>query len=386
MIITELFFTFFIIISLFVINDYYKNKYDELIIENDKRIINNILNKHPELREEIGSIILNKDLVHDYTKDMNFLNNYKNDISYKYNKILISLIILYLIFTFIFYIIFVLIQKNKIKNIRNYIYNILNDDYSLDIKDYKEGYLSELKNDIYKVTTKLKKMLSESTKNKKYLEEALSDISHQIKTPLTSMRLINELLSENNLSEVDRKKFLNRNLDQLVRLEWLVTSLLKISKLDSGTVKLESKKVNVKELLDKSLDTFKILFELKNIDIKINVKNNVIFMGDFNWSREAIVNIIKNAYEHSKENSIIQINAETNPLFVQIKITDHGEGIDKEVIGKIFERFYKGNTNKESVGIGLNMSRLIIEKQAGDISVESIKGDHTTFTIKFYKR
>jgi signal transduction histidine kinase len=283
-------------------------------------------------------------------------------------------------------IVFLIKQYRKIRNIDDYLYRILNDNYALDIREYEEGDLSNLKNDIYKVTVKLKNMSEQSLAAKKYLEDILSDISHQIKTPLTSMYVINDLLMNDEMKPKVRKDFLNKNRIQLERMEWLVTSLLKISRLDSGSIILNKKEVNVLELVNNSLEPLRIPMELKAIEVTLNIEPHLTFIGDLKWTSEALINIIKNAYEHTLEGGKITIEALDNPLYTLISITDNGEGIDKKDLPLIFKRFYKGNSNKESIGIGLNMAQMIIERQNGVIEVDSTKGEYTTFTIKFYKK
>ena len=269
----------------------------------------------------------------------------------------------------------------RIKKIDQYMNNILNDDYSLDIKEYCEGDISNLKNDVYKMTVKLKEQSELLLKDKKYLEETLEDISHQIKTPLTSMYMINDILG-NEKNEKIRKEFLIKNKNQIERIEWLVISLLKMSRLDSGTVKLKKEKIKVKDLINKAIEPIKVSLDLKAIDLELNLSNDIVLV-DVNWTKEAILNIIKNACEHTKDKIII--TSKNNPLYTEIKITDNGKGIAKKDLKHIFERFYKGSDSKDSIGIGLNMSKKIINLENGIIEVETKENLGSTFIIKLYK-
>ncbi len=365
--------------------------YRNNIINNNAYIINAIIEKHPELEKEIiEDLIQNKKNV-----DRTILEKYGLDntdiISYydvENNNLLKDEIIKYLVFVLslvFIYVLYVINENRKIKQIDKYIKDILNNKDTFDIRDYNEDELSKLKNDIYKITMLLKEEKENTLSEKKNLEVILSDISHQIKTPLTSMYVINDLLLDDNLDKKKRKEFLNKNRLQLERIEWLVTSLLKISRLDSGTIKLKKEKININNLIEKVIEPLKIPIELKNQKLIINSPNDLFIKVDLNWTIEALINILKNAYEHTKINGEIKIDVLDNPIYTEINITDNGEGISKDDINHIFERFYKGENNKESIGIGLNMAKTIIEKENGIIEVTSEKNKYTTFKIKFYK-
>lgn len=367
-----------IILFYFLISNIINNSYEQKIIDNDSYLIGNLLSKYPNLKEDIISSYLIKD---NYEIGNNLIKEY-NLITIKNNNIIILLYCL--ISALLLFIINFIYIKNiykKIGKIDKYMNNILNDDYSINIKDYCEGDISNLKNDIYKMTIKLKEQSELLIKEKKYLEETLQDISHQIKTPLTSMYMINDILT-NESNENIKKEFLIKNKNQIERIEWLVTSLLKLSRLESGTIKLKKEKINLKELIDKAIEPINVLLELKNIKLTKNIED-VNLDVDINWTVEALLNIIKNACEHTKDE--IEIIGSTNPLYTEIKIIDNGVGISKKDIKHIFERFYKGNHNKESIGIGLNMSKKIINLQNGLIEVSSKEGVGSTFIIKLYK-
>lgn len=362
----------------FLISNVINNSYKQKIIDNESYLIGNLLNKYPNLKEDIISSYLIKD---NYEIGNNLIDEY-NLITIKNNNIIILIYCLIsALLLFIINFIYIKSIYKKIAKIDKYMNNILNDDYSINIKDYCEGDISNLKNDIYKMTIKLKEQSELLIKEKKYLEETLQDISHQIKTPLTSMYMINDILS-NEKDENIKKEFLIKNKNQIERIEWLVTSLLKLSRLESGTVKLKKEKINLKELIDKSIEPINVLLELRNIKLTKNIID-VNLVVDINWTVEALLNVIKNACEHTVDK--IEIVGSTNPLYTEIKIIDNGIGISKKDIKHIFERFYKGNHNKESIGIGLNMSKKIINLQNGLIEVESKEGVGSTFIIKLYK-
>lgn len=395
-IIIEILFLILSIIIAIVFNNIMFIQYKSHLVSNNASVIGSIIESHPELEEEIiESLIQHQNKAEgekilsyygmdkiDYLDSLSHVSIIKKNGLF-YNLVLISFI--FIILTFIYYF-FIKRQYRKIDEITNYMNHILNGNYALDIKDYEEGVISNLKNDIYRVTVILKNQREKATNDKKKLENVLSDISHQLKTPLTSMYVINDLLYDDTMDSKIRGDFLHKNRVQLERIEWLVTSLLKISRLDSGTIQLKREEVNIENLIKKSLEPISIALELKGQTVEINGNPNLTMFVDLNWTSEALLNILKNAHEHSFKNGIIKINYTDNVLYTCITITDYGEGILEKDLPHIFKRFYKSTkTHKESIGIGLNMAFMIIRKQDGDLNVTSSREKGTTFTIKFYK-
>ena len=257
--------------------------------------------------------------------------------------------------------------------------------YALEIRDNQEGELSILKSELYKVTLRLKEANELLEQETQYLADAMSDISHQLKTPLTSMRMMNELLADPNLDEQTRLMFISQNKTQLDRLQWLVSSLLKFAKLDTKTADFKQEMLSVKTLIQHAIEPLMIPLEIKEQQFIVQGDECKI-VGDFQWTVEALTNIFKNAIEHTPVCGTIQVNIQENPIYTEITIKDNGEGIDKEDLPYLFKRFYRGkNANRDSVGIGLAMAKSIINEQNGDILVESILGEGTTFKLKFYK-
>ncbi len=281
--------------------------------------------------------------------------------------------------------IFSKIRYNKITKLSNYLADVYSGNDVMDIRDNTEGELSILKNDIYKVTTALSESTKLLKKDKEYLADTLSNISHQLKTPLTSMMVMADLLSDSKLSDERRKDFTERIISQLNRLEWLVSALLRIAKIDAGTIVFKKDSVNLSELIDKSIEPLLIPAELKNIQINVSCPENLNIITDKNWTAEAFINIIKNCIEHTADIGKITIMCTETALYTQVKITDTGEGISKEDLSHIFERFYKGkNAGVDSVGIGLAMSKTIFNSQLAEVTIESELGVGTAFSIKFY--
>jgi signal transduction histidine kinase len=281
---------------------------------------------------------------------------------------------------------FTLWRYGELDKLSSYLKRIVAGDYSLDIRDNSEGELSILKNEIYKVTLALSEQAELLKKDKNFLVDSISDISHQLKTPLTSMLVMADLLKRDNLSQDKRREFTDNICSQIARLEWLVSSLLKLSKLDAGAVIFKYEPVNIKELIDKSTEHLLIPMDIKNQTLKIVGDEKTCFMGDFNWAAEAVTNIVKNSIEHTPMNGELSISYFDNPLYTTINISNTGDGIDKKDLPYIFDRFYKGkNASPDSIGIGLAISKSIIQKLNGNIDVISEKGEGTKFIIKFYK-
>lgn len=388
--------TFIIIIILFNLcsSFYIHNQYKKEIINNNAKIIANIADNDKLENKIIEALLKNNQNIDKGIKILEKydLSNYNNiDELKSVKKLEKKLITINMSFSFIiiiFYTIFLIKYNQNTKKeallMQKYMDNILIDNYNIDINTYDDNVLSSLKDDIYKMTIKLKNMADNSNKEKKYLATTLSDISHQLKTPLTSLFVFNEILKQDNLDLKTRKEILEKSEKQLERIKWLITSLLKMSQLDSGSITLQKDKVNLQKLINESCEPFLISLDLKNVKLQINIDKKAFIICDKNWTIEAISNIVKNALEHVKENGTITIQSITNPIYLKLEIIDDGEGIKAEEINHIFERFYHGNKNKDSIGIGLNMSKMIIEKQKGHIEVESKLNKGTKFSIYFY--
>lgn len=380
--------TFGIIILLNVMLYYHVNKnYNNKIVN----IISTIKEKYPEIKDdEIFDIIKNN-------VKTNTFNRYSFDLDgivlIKENKTIfvsyfIILLFIYLIICLVYLTIIINNDKRKEKEINEVIKiieEINNKNYSFKMKDINEEDLSLLKNEIYKTTIMLNEISEISKKDKKELEESLEDISHQLKTPLTSILImIDTLLDDEDMDQNTREDFLRNMKREVMNINFLVKSILKLSRLDTNTVKFISKKESVKEIINEAILNVSLLSDLKNVKIETNLSDSFITC-DYKWQIEALTNILKNSIEHSYENNKVLIESSENNAYVKIIIKDFGTGIAKEDINHIFERFYKGkDSDYDSIGIGLALSKSIIEKQNGKISVES-SDDGTTFTIKYFK-
>lgn len=278
-------------------------------------------------------------------------------------------------------------RYREIEKLSIYLRQISSGEYSLDVRDNHEGELSILKSNIYKVTLMLSEQGALLQQDKIQLTNAISDISHQLKTPLTSMMMMSDLLSDAKLPAAKRSEFTRNIRIQLERIEWLVSSLLKLSKIDAGTVQFKKDLIAMKTLLQKSLEPVLIPMDIKEQTVSIEGEDTVSFVGDLNWTAEAVINILKNCVEHTPEGGEIDISFSENALFTEIVIADNGKGIAKEDLPYIFKRFYKGkNAGEDSIGIGLAMAHSIITSQNGDIEVKRKNGEGTQFRITFYKQ
>jgi signal transduction histidine kinase len=258
-------------------------------------------------------------------------------------------------------------------------------DYALDVRDNGEGSFSLLKNDLYKVTVRLREQAELLQKDKTALSNLIADISHQIKTPLTSLGVLSDLLAEEPPEE-DRRAFVERLRAQLGRIQWLVTALLKLARLDAGTAAFKSEPVGVRRLIERALEPLQIPLEIKRQRLEVHGEEDASFTGDLNWSAEALTNVVKNCVEHTPEGGRIEISYGANALYAEIIVSDDGEGIASRDLPNIFNRFYHdANASGNSVGIGLALAKAIFNAQGGDIAVRSQRGMGTNFTIRIFR-
>lgn len=372
-----------------------KNK----VVENNQAIIGSIVAVNPSFEKEIINIItqgkstknlnLGKDILNKYNYNKNISLNNEPIIKSSLPKI-IRLNALFIAVIFIVIILMVMVYfknfYNDIKDMTDYVYHS-SEGRNFEMKKInQEGQIGLLKTELLKMTNILKEKVDLLNKEKIFLNDTISDISHQLKTPMTSLIILNDLMY-GEISKETKHEFLNKIKSQLTRMEWLIKSMLKLSKIEAKVIDFNKEKVNVKELITRAIQPSLILIELKNINISISGEEDITYIGDINWSTEALVNVIKNCVEHTPTGGNLDIKYEQNPLYLEIIIKDDGEGIDKKDLPHIFKRFYKGKSNskEDSVGIGLAMTKSIIESQNGDIYVKSEKNKGTEFHIVIHK-
>lgn len=383
----------FIIIFVVVIK--MQNKvYSKIVNEKINDIINNVMEKYPEVKEEdILKIINNRD---DSSENILEKYGYDDELSYikelreNINKNLINTAVLIGIFgiaSLSIFMRYVLIQEKELKEINEYIKEVNNKNYSLKIEDNKDGELSRLRNELYKTTVILREAAENSEEEKEKLSIAIADISHQLKTPLTSIRIMLDNISDNpDMPQEIREYFIQDISKQVEHMSSLVISLLKIAKFDAGTIKMENEEIDAKKLIDSVINNLAILIEIKEIEVITKIDEKAIFIADYKWQQEALTNILKNAIEHSQPKSNIYIIVENTSIFLKIKIKDEGQGIEQKDLKHIFERFYRAkNCNEDSIGIGLSLAKTIIEQNNGYIKATSEVGKGTLFEIKYIK-
>ncbi len=350
-------------------------------------VIANILEKYPNItKEEIVSLLNNnkgnKNILNEYGIYLDNSYVLNNNKLVKYNNISnLVLVILLSLSLFIIYLIKLKKVNKELNYILSYLKNINMGIYKLEIDSNDETSFSLLKNELLKTTIMLKEIASINQKDKVLLKKSLEDISHQIKTPLTTITLILDNINETNYKEKvkDMKRI-------VVNLNFLINSLLKLARFDANTITFKRDKIIVSDLLDKVILNVSILADLKEIEIIKRGDLQSFIKGDFNWEEEALTNILKNSLEHSLKNNNIEIIVENNKLYTSITIKDNGVGINEHDLKHIFERFYKcENSTSSSVGIGLSLAKSIIEHDEGSISVISKVGVGTSFIIKYFK-
>ncbi|MEG1863615.1 MAG: HAMP domain-containing sensor histidine kinase, partial [Oscillospiraceae bacterium] len=276
-------------------------------------------------------------------------------------------------------------RYDKLERLAMDLDGVLHGETAVDFSRYDEGELSILKNQLDKVVLRLREQSDDLKAEKIHLTDSIADISHQLKTPMTSINLIINFLENENLTQERRISFANDLQKLSDRIDWLINALLKMSKIDAGTAEFKSEKVYVKTLLQKAVTPLEIPMDLRNQQLIIHQNGQEYFTGDLSWTVEAFTNVLKNCSEHTPGGGKITISCEQTAVYTEIVISDDGTGIEKDDLPNIFSRFYKGkNSSADSVGIGLALARMIIVNQKGTIKAENNPDGGAKFTIKMY--
>lgn len=278
-------------------------------------------------------------------------------------------------------------RQVRIQGICGYMEELIRGNYGLDIQDNGDDELSGLKNEVYKLTVFFREQAGRAAVNRRALADSVADISHQLKTPLTSVTVLVDNLADNEDMDADtRRRFLTEISAQLSGVSWLVATLLKLSRLDAGVVELENEPLQVKDLTEEVCSRLELMAEWRQVELYQEIPEEIEIFGDAQWLTEAILNVVKNAVEHSEIGGRVKLKAEQNDVYTLLTVQNRGEVISQEEQKHLFERFYRGQSaGKDSVGIGLALAREIIKQQNGYITVESGKEQGTIFYIKFLK-
>ena len=350
--------------------------------------------KYPDIKKEDLIEILNSDnsktnILKEYGYDVEIdsllVQNDKLNVKYNiYKTVIIGLCLVTLIYIFVRS---HLESDREIDKIIKLLERINHKDYELNINELSEDKLSILREEIYKTTIMLKENADNSLKDKINLKNSLQDISHQLKTPLTSINIMLDNISDDpNMKLEVREEFIRHIKREMTNITFLVQAILKLSKFESNTITFYPEEVSVQKIIDAVTSNVSNLSDLKNVCIVVDNKCKNKIKCDFKWQVEALTNILKNAIEYSYDNNKVILECNDNNLYTEFRIKDFGKGMSEEDTINIFKRFYKGkNADKDSIGIGLSLSKVIIEKDNGQIVVESKKEKGTTFIIKYFK-
>ncbi|HDK7215047.1 TPA: HAMP domain-containing histidine kinase [Clostridium botulinum] len=374
------------------------NKIQNEEIKNYENIIGTLVKIAPEKQYEIGQALFEnkqKDTLdlgrkllkqYGYKENMYLLNNkisgkvYKNFL-YKIFIISIVIIISFTVFAISGY-------RSILKKLEEISYGlkrVVEGDCSIRLEDNKEGIICKVAHEFNIMVTRTKITLENLDKEKEKTKALVNDISHQLKTPLSSLELFNTLLIEEDLEEDERIEFLEKSKYEINNLQWLVKALIKVSRLETGMIDIKPESNDIKNTLLEAINSIYGKALEKNLNIKADNLFSYEINHDKRWTKESLVNILENALKYTKEAGYINISMEKSEMYIKINIRDSGIGIDKQEINKIFNRFYRGNDeivqSTEGSGIGLYLAKWIIEQEGGTIRVKSVLGIGTTFSV-----
>lgn len=301
-------------------------------------------------------------------------------------EIATAVAVLCVIFT-LFYLWRTWIRYRRIAALSEEIDHILHGETDRLLEHCEEGELAILAVQIRKMVRRMKEQQRNLQHEKVFLADAMADISHQMKTPLTSMQLILSFLQEENIAYAKRMEYVQKLTMLTERMSWMIYALLRMAKLDAGVIKLQRKPIAVEQLIAKSYESLAVAMDLQGVELETDIAPGAKTEGDSAWMREAITNILKNCMEHTPSGGTIRIEAEENALYVLIKVMDSGSGIAEKDLPHIFERFYRGTGgDSNNVGIGLALAKQIIQAQNGTIKAYN-RSQQTgaVFEIRMYK-
>ncbi len=377
-----------IVFAAFLIYKDYNKQVSLVIVE----MISKIKEVYPDVKEETLIHILNQRSqkgevnLSDFGIEKDTINVIQSMESCFYHSLFLFLLIFFSfgILAVILFFLYFKKENKEIEEIIEYIDAINRKNYDLCLLENEEGAISHLKNELYKITVMLREQADQSKKEKEQVKESMADISHQIKTPITSVLIMLDNLRENEEMPLElRQKFLTEINRQLLWIQSLIISMLKLSRLEASVVEFKREKIYLYEFFQEIKENLSIMIEARLVTVVISEKKELYFFGDRYWEREAMTNLLKNAIEHTIEGTMVEISFEQNYFYTKITIKDQGEGMEAEEQKRIFERFYRGERTKNGVGIGLSLAKKIIESDCGRVRVNSKKGKGTVFEIVY---
>lgn len=278
-------------------------------------------------------------------------------------------------------------RQSRIEELQRYLEQLGRGNYCLEPEENLDDELSGLRNEIYRITVQLRESAALEQRRRRALSDSVADISHQLKTPMTSMTILLDNLAENaDMDRFTRQRFLLEIRRQLTGMSWLIATMLKLSRLEAGVVELERVPLQARDLVENCFDRLQTTAEWREVRLEAELEPGVTLTADENWTVEALCNIVKNAVEHSAAGGNVRVTARENEVYTEIRVTDDGVGISPEEREKLFQRFYRGNSaDRDSTGIGLALAKEVVEQQRGHIQVDSQEGKGTVFSLKFMK-
>lgn len=396
---------FLLIMFSFLISNYFMIKTNNEHLKEDYihvfgSITAKVVANHPELEKEIVPLLTREATVEEAQKGREILSQYgltenletqlfpyvKDSFRDNETGVLLSgllLTILLFIFNYVQYGYF----YRNIRAFSSAAKKIVEGDYNLKLSEEKEGDLSKLTNSFNSMGEVIRANILQLKKEKVFLVDLLSDISHQLKTPLAALILNHDILLTRKLSQEQSRTFLLSNQNQLSRIQWLIQNLLKLAKIDADAVELDLEEDNLNETIDEAIEILESKAREEKVKVQFIEPGAVFMKHDRLWLQEALINVIKNGIEHSEKGDIVTVELEDNPIYTRIIVRDQGEGIEEKDLANIFNRFYKvkNKKNNDSVGIGLSMAKSIIEKHKGYIEAKSTPHEGTSFIITFLK-
>lgn len=394
--------TFLVFLTAFIFITYnWFNDINKKYIDQNTALVGVIIENNPEIEEEIVPIITKGNINEYYELGNNILDKYyynenlnpiKNPIlKDSYSNLKLTIILLWILF---FIVAMILILKiispifNNIKKLGERADEMVEGNFNSTELKFEEGDFYVFYNKFIHMGERLENALKDLKDEKINLKDIINDISHQLKTPLSALIAYNDILKNHENMDIETKsKFIEMTSEQLDRMDWLITTLLKYARIESNAVSYNKEMIPISESIRYAIEPLKVSANNKKQRIELDFNSEGYYFHDKKWVAESLSNIIKNAIEHTDINGKIKITLEETPMSISITISDNGEGIEKSELKNIFKRFYKGKNsiNPKSIGIGLSLSKKIIEAHGGSITAESELGKGTNFNIILLK-